>query len=61
MASRRNGKFKIRTVRPVLALEARSAAQQPIRAARWYVRMLADDLYQLRLRLDLVATQAHTA
>ena len=58
MASRRNGKFKIRAVRPALPLTARCKMNDSIRTARWYVRMLAEDLYQLRLRFDLVASQA---
>jgi hypothetical protein len=61
MASRRNGKFKLRAVRPALPLAARGAVNHSIRAARWYVRLLAEDLYHLRLRFDLVASQGRVA
>jgi hypothetical protein len=54
MACRRNGKFKLRAIRPSAAMVARAAPAQVLAPSRWYARMLAQELFRLRMRVDLL-------
>ncbi|MBI5532746.1 MAG: hypothetical protein HY898_08535 [Deltaproteobacteria bacterium] len=56
MTSRRDRSFKLKTARVSSPLRASGLGSHTGKAAKWYVRALADDLFRLRARFDLMAT-----
>lgn len=55
MTNRRDGNTKLKTARVASPLLACGELRRTVKAARWQVRILADDLYRLRARFDLMA------
>jgi hypothetical protein len=57
MTSRRDGDFKLKATPVSSSLPVCGKGRRAVKAARWQVRELADDLYRLRARFDLMATR----
>ena len=53
MAGRANTNCKSIVLRPC-ALRAPGLCMRPAARARWYLRLLTDELYRLRMRVDLL-------